>query len=123
MFPDSYSKRKMNGIVAYMILILLFSLSACHPENTEIRLQAGDLLFRGAASGNLAEAIDRVNQTEAETHFSHIGIVEQAGDSIFVLHADPKGGTCRILLQEFLHPENDSVNAAAYRLKIGRAHV
>lgn len=80
-------------------------------------LQPGDLLFRGAAGSNLSEAIDRVTQTEAETHFSHVGLVEQINDSIVVMHADPNGGTCRILLHDFLHPENDSVEVVAYRLK------
>ncbi|MGD9931159.1 MAG: YiiX/YebB-like N1pC/P60 family cysteine hydrolase [Mangrovibacterium sp.] len=102
------------------ILIMLISFiggTDCHAQQPEVQLQPGDLLFRGAAAGNLSEAIDKVTQTEVETHFSHVGLVEHVDGSIFVLHADPKGGTCRVLLQEFLQPEKDSVEVVAYRLK------
>ncbi len=102
------------------ILVMIFSLlsfTACIEKEDELQLQPGDLLFRGVVSGNLSEAIDKVTQTGEETHFSHVGLVERVGDSIFVLHAEPKGGTCRVLLQEFLHPENDSVEVVAYRLR------
>ena len=99
------------------IFILLLGLSACNSADQPVKLQPGDLLFRGAASGDLSKAIDQVTQTEHETHFSHMGLVELRGDSIFVLHASPEGGTCRVPLREFLHPQGDPVEVVAYRLK------
>ena len=83
----------------------------------DISIQAGDILFRGATTGKLSVAIDQVTQTSVETHFSHMGVVEILADSICVLHADPEGGSCRISLSEFLHPEGDLVEVVAYRLK------
>lgn len=100
-----------------MIFIFLLSLSVWGAGGQTVKLRSGDLLFRGAASGNLSKAIDEVTQTERETHFSHMGLVERKDDKIFVLHASPEGGTCRVLLREFLHPEGDPVEVVAYRLK------
>ncbi len=82
-----------------------------------VKLQAGDLLFRGASSGSLSEAIDVVTQTSEETHFSHIGIVESAEDSIWVLHADPEGGTSRVSLSYFIKSDDEDIEVIAYRLK------
>lgn len=87
------------------------------PPNPRITLQSGDLLFRGATAENISEAIDKVTQTSGETHFSHMGLVEVTDAGILVLHASPKGGTCIVSLNEFLHPEGDLVNLVAYRLK------
>jgi uncharacterized protein YycO len=80
-------------------------------------LQSGDLLFREETSGKLSEAIDRVTQTSGETHFSHVGLVEETDGGMMVLHASPEGGTCTINLNDFIHPEGDSVTVIAYRLK------
>jgi hypothetical protein len=100
-----------------LIIITLLSLSVWGAGGQTVKLKAGDLLFRGAASGKLSKAIDEVTQTVDQTHFSHMGLVEKRGDSIFVLHASPEGGTCRVSLSEFLHPEGDPVEVVAYRLK------
>jgi uncharacterized protein YycO len=100
-----------------LIFILLLELSACNSGDRPVRLKTGDLLFRGVVPGSLSQAIDEVTQTGGETHFSHMGLVEGRGDSIFVLHASPEDGTCRVTLREFLHPEGDPVEVVAYRLK------
>ncbi len=107
-------------IYKHKIAILFFSMAgifACTPTDKKIKLQTGDLLFREKTSGNISQAIDKVTQTKAETHFSHVGLVEVSDVGIFVLHASPEGGTCEIPLYEFLHPEVDSVTVVAYRLK------
>lgn len=92
-------------------------LFACTQPEPKIKLQSGDILFRGTTSGNISEAIDKVTQTSAETHFSHVGLVEVTDNGIVVLHASPQAGTCVISLDEFLHPEGDSITVTAYRLK------
>ena len=105
-------KRKLN--ICYLSLVGLW---ACTQQGSQFELQMGDLLFRGSNSENIAEAIDKVTQTSAQTHFSHVGLVEVADSGIFVLHASPKGGTCMVPVYEFLYPEGDSVKVVAYRLK------
>lgn len=100
-----------------LILICLLGCSVCHSDSRSVKLKTGDFLFRGIVPGELSKAIDQVTQTVDNTHFSHMGLVELRGDSIFVLHASPEGGTCRVTLGEFLHPEGDPVEVVAYRLK------
>jgi hypothetical protein len=100
-----------------VFFLSLTSLFACTQPAPKIKLQSGDLLFRGATSGQLSEAIDKVTQTSGATHFSHVGLAEVSDSGIVVLHASPEGGTCVVSLDEFLHPEGDSVMVVAYRLK------
>jgi len=72
------------------ILFLCFvGLFAYTQPVQKIKLQSGDILFRGATSGQLSEAIDQVTQTSGETHFSHVGLVEVSDTAIVVLHASP----------------------------------
>lgn len=97
-------------------IFILISLMVSGANAQQIMLRSGDLLFRGV-SGKLSEAIDQVTQTGKETHFSHMGLVERKGRHIFVLHAAPEGGSCRIPLEEFLHPEGEAVEVVAYRLR------
>jgi hypothetical protein len=105
-------KRKLN--IFYLSLIGFW---ACTQQASHVELQTGDLLFRGSNSENISEAIDNVTQTSAETHFSHVGLVEVRDSGIFVLHASPVGGTCVVSINAFLFPEGDSVTVVAYRLK------
>jgi hypothetical protein len=105
---------KLNMTVIFLSLTSLF---ACTQPEPKIIVKTGDLLFRGVTSGKISEAIDKVTQTSGETHFSHAGLVEVSDTGMFVLHASPDGGTCVVSLDEFLHPEGDSVMVVAYRLK------
>ena len=108
----------MMNTFKLVIFFLFFSgLIACKQHVSQIVLHSGDLLFRGASSENISEAIDKVTQTSAATHFSHVGIVEVLNTGICVLHASPVGGTCEVSIKEFLHPKRDSVTVIAYRLK------
>ncbi|WP_320168309.1 YiiX/YebB-like N1pC/P60 family cysteine hydrolase [Mangrovibacterium marinum] len=101
-----------------MSVVLCIALFSCSHPTKKMSLQSGDLLFQGASSGKLSEAIDKVTQTHAETHFSHVGLVEQAEDgSLWVLHADIEGGCCRVSLNDFLEPDGDSLQTVCYRLK------
>jgi hypothetical protein len=105
---------KLTSAIIFLILILFF---ACTSPSPSIKLQSGDLLFREKSSENISEAIDQVTQTSAATHFSHVGLVDVTDTGMVVLHAYPEGGTCIVSLNEFLHPEGDSVSVIAYRLK------
>lgn len=109
-------KFQMTKIQILLISLSLSGLWACTSEN-KIKLQSGDLLFREKTSSNISQAIDKVTQTGANTHFSHVGLVEIADSGTFVLHASPVGGTCEIPISEFLRPEGDTVTVIAYRLK------
>jgi len=107
----------MNKLKKAVLFLSLAGFLAFTPIAPKIKLQSGDLLFREKSSGNISEAIDKVTQTSAETHFSHVGLVEATDKGVMVLHASPKGGTCIVSLEEFIHPEGESVTVIAYRLK------
>jgi len=107
----------MSRLKQSIIFLSLTCLFACTQPAPKIKLQSGDILFRGATSGQLSEAIDKVTQTSGATHFSHVGLVEVSDTGMVVLHASPQGGTCVVSLDEFLHPEGDSVMVVVYRLK------
>lgn len=101
----------------FILIFMIATLGINAKAQSEIQLQTGDLLFRGTLSSGLSQAIDQVTQTEKQTHFSHVGLVVLERDSVFILHASPTGGTCRVTLDEFSHPEGDSVHVVAYRLQ------
>lgn len=107
----------INKLKQSIIFLSLVGLFACTQPEPKIKLQSGDLLFREKSSENISEAIDQVTQTSAETHFSHVGLVEVTDTGVVVLHANPEGGTCMVTLENFLHPKGDSVRVIAYRLK------
>ena len=107
----------MNKLISAISFIILTGLFAFTPTGPKIKLQSGDLLFREKSSEHISEAIDQVTQTTAETHFSHVGLVEVTDTGIVVLHAYPEGGTCIVSLNSFLHPKSYSVRVVAYRLK------
>lgn len=88
-----------------------------NPEDFNISLRSGDLLFCSTTSGTLSKAIDEVTQTEKETHFSHIGIIEIQNDTVWVLHSAPQKGVCRESIGKFLFPEKEKITATVYRLK------
>ncbi|WP_372774874.1 YiiX/YebB-like N1pC/P60 family cysteine hydrolase [Mangrovibacterium sp.] len=104
-----------SKVTGTLLCVLLFS---CTIQKKGIQVKSGDLLFQGADSTSLSDAIDKVTQTCDDTHFSHVGLVEVADDGrIFVLHANTYSGTCRVSLQQFLDAEDASVQTVVYRLK------
>lgn len=87
----------------------------------DIQLQTGDIVFRESSRSTLSGAIDDVTQTDKATHFSHMGIVERKGDTIYVLHAAPENGSERISLKDFIevteNNKKEQRRVVAYRLK------
>lgn len=106
----------------FLVLLLLISVFAVKaqysPDELNLDLQTGDLLFCSSTSGALSKAIDQATQTGKETHFDHIGIVEIQNDTVWVLHAAPGKGVCRETIREFLTSEKETITATAYRLKV-----
>jgi uncharacterized protein YycO len=76
-----------------IILLLGIFVAGCGREN----LRSGDLLFQ-AGDSDFTEAITSVT----EGSWSHVGIVEQTSEGIFILEATPDQGVVRSSLQAFL---------------------
>ena len=61
----------------------------------------GDFLFQDLDCGPLCDAIEAVTPGLGGRHFSHVGLVERRGDSLFVVEAISRGGVVRTPLAEF----------------------
>jgi hypothetical protein len=97
------------------LVVYLFS-TCTHKYN--IQLENGDILFVSADSGTLSSAIDRVTQTNASTHYSHVGLLEKVNNEYWVLHAGTRNGSERIKLDTFLYyVHKDSNYVDVFRLK------
>ena len=102
-------RKNIKLLICFSCFLFLFSCS------DKQKLQDGDLLFVAADTGNLSEAINRVTQTELATNYSHVAIIEIKLDTIWVWEAEPKHGTRKILLNNFMSEQNSDV--FHYRLK------
>ena len=110
MTPINYAtKQIIKPILCFLFFLFLFSCS------DKQKLQDGDLLFVAADTGNLSEAINRVTQTELETNYSHVAIIEIKSDTIWVWESEPKQGTRKILLNDFIREQETEI--FHYRLK------
>ena len=110
----------MKSLIALLLILLLsvFSANAQYgPDQLNIDLQTGDLLFCGSTSGELSKAIDQATQTKQSTHFDHVGIVEIRNDTVWVFNASPEKGVCCETIRQFLTSEKEKVTATVYRLK------
>ena len=109
----------MKSLTA-LVLLLLFSVitvkAQYSPDELNLDLQTGDLLFCSPTSGELSKAIDQATQTGQETHFDHIAIVDIKNDTVYVLHAAPKKGVCRETIGKFFFSYKEKVTISIYRL-------
>lgn len=101
----------------FLTACILILFSGC--KNSIISdLKNGDLLFVTAKETGLSGAINNVTQKQKNASFDHIGILEKQGQSFFVLHAAPKGGSQKQSLKEFLKDQtNDGQKVVLYRIK------
>ncbi len=98
--------------------LIFLTIISCQTQTFTQQLENGDLLFVGNSAGNLSKAIDEVTQTDNQTNFSHIALVEKSGKNIWVLHAAPENGSERIRLKKFLKTQKkDGSQIEIYRIK------
>ncbi|EEI92032.1 hypothetical protein HMPREF0765_2356 [Sphingobacterium spiritivorum ATCC 33300] len=111
----------MKELLATVCLFLTLTLSFAQNSDKKIRIgdiKNGDLIFVGAQQQDLSGAINRVTQTSQSVSFDHIGIIEMAKDSVFVLHASSTKGSVRQEIRQFYEEQQDGGNALIlYRLK------
>jgi hypothetical protein len=70
-----------------VLLLAIFLLSFCATAQDKKKLQTGDFLFLDLDCGPLCDAIESVTQSYGGQHFSHIGMVYERHDSVFVIEA------------------------------------
>ncbi|MET3731259.1 YiiX/YebB-like N1pC/P60 family cysteine hydrolase [Moheibacter stercoris] len=102
----------------FNLLWTLLLVLSCQTTPQFHDLRNGDLLFIGESTGNLSKAISEVTQTHKKTNYSHMGIIEKEGSTYWFLHSNPKNGTERIPLEEYISTEKKhSSQIDVYRIK------
>ncbi len=100
-----------------LFLFVLKFFAGCSSQNTP-SLKNGDLLFVTAKQDGLSGAINNVTQREAHSNFDHLGIVERSGTDVFVLHAAPKGGSQKQMVDDFVNDaKTQHQSVVQYRLR------
>lgn len=92
-----------------LALLILATVSAAAYAQEE-----GDFLFQDLDCGPLCDAIEAVTPGLDGMHFSHVGLVDRIGDSLFVVEAISRGGVVRTPLAKFLGRSVDAVGAPAF---------
>ena len=100
------------------ILFYILIWSLCFSCVNTPQIKPGDIVFRGANSSNLSEAINDVTQTAGSTNYTHIGICDVVDGSVVVYHSDLYKGVVKEPLEVFISSK-DTVryNVDLYRLK------
>ncbi len=99
-----------------LFYILIWSL--CFSCANTPQIKSGDIVFRGANSSNLSEAINDVTQTAKSTNYTHIGICDVVDGSVVVYHSDLDKGVVKEPLEVFISSEDTlRYNVDLYRIK------
>lgn len=127
-------KKIINLFPLIMLFLNLLSITSCANKNLiqavnqpfitspKIKVELseinnGDLIFVGTTNKDLSGAINRVTQNSSTKNFDHVGVIEKIQDSIFVLHAVPKGGSQREEIHQFYKNQKiESNSLIIYRL-------
>jgi len=97
----------------YILIAVLIISCANSPK-----IEAGDIVFRGAMSSDLSTAINEVTQTSKSTNYTHIGISDVEEGKVMVYHADLGKGVVKEPLELFISSEDTvSYQVDLYRIK------
>ncbi len=126
-------KKIVNTYTLYIFLLFVLIIASCSkkitspkiPEKHETtpivqvhQLKNGDIVFIGAENEGLSGAIKNATYNPNSFNFDHVGMIERTKDSIFVLHAAPKGGSQREVLMNFYRTQKTKDNSIIiFRLK------
>jgi hypothetical protein len=103
-------------ILKKLLYILIIALSASCARTPSIK--SGDIVFRGAISSDLSEAINEVTQTSNATNYTHIGLCDVVDGKVIVYHADLGKGVVSEPIALFLRSEDTvSYHVDLYRIK------
>ncbi|XZF14790.1 YiiX/YebB-like N1pC/P60 family cysteine hydrolase [Chitinophagaceae bacterium MMS25-I14] len=90
-----------------LLFITLLAVSAqAQQDYHTFQFHTGDLLFQDLDCGGLCDAIEKVTPATNGKHFSHLGLVYQKDDSLFVIEAIGKD-VHLTPLEKFLHRQED----------------
>ncbi|MFY0674075.1 MAG: hypothetical protein JXQ87_11745 [Bacteroidia bacterium] len=108
----------MKPIFSFCITAVLIG-STFYSCSTEVEIKHGDLLFVGSSGSDLGNAITNVTENEKAKDYSHVALVFEIGDSLFVIDATPKKGVAIRSIQDFMIEESANRNSIdLYRTKL-----
>lgn len=95
-------------MLTIVLSTFIFLTSFLQQNETDFRLQNGDLIFQESCKGDMGDAIKDVTAGIAGYNFTHVGIVsiDAKTNLIYVIEAThPR--VCITPLDEYLHPKGD----------------
>ncbi len=102
----------MKSLLYILVVVLVFSCT------NSIKIEPGDIVFRGALTSNLSEAINEVTQTSKSTSYTHIGICDVVDGKVIVYHSDLGKGVVKEPIEMFISSEDTiKYNVDLYRIK------
>ena len=111
LLPTLYSLLHSTCVHLGLSVLVAMALSAPYIAHAQ---QHGDFLFQDLDCGPLCDAIEAVTPAFDGRHFSHVGLVERRGDSLYVVEAISRGGVVRTPLAGFLSRAVDSSGRPAF---------
>ena len=100
-----------------LLSIFIFLLCTANAQTPNYGIKEGDLVFQNLDCGPICEAIEAVTPAYKGQHFSHIGLVVNRHDSLFVIEAIGKD-VHLTPLNQFL--ERDAKWQMPHRTAVGR---
>ena len=108
-------KRILKNSLLFLLVLLWILACKSTPYSD---LKNGDLLFVTAKSSGLSGAINNVTQKNETESFDHIGLLRKEGAKWFVLHSEPKKGSWKQELPDFIKNQTaDGQTIVVYRLR------
>lgn len=117
-FERSERERKSPwNVVSFVLFVALATAGVIFGLDSKPSFRSGDLVFQAGGDGEMSRAIEE----STNGGFTHVGIIERSGDSLFVLEATPRNGVTRTPFKEFAdssaHDSEGKPLIAVYRVK------
>lgn len=105
------------NVVSFVLFVALAATGVIFGLDNKPSFRSGDLVFQAGGDGEMSRAIEE----STSGSFTHVGIIERSGDSLFVLEATPRKGVTRTPFKEFAdssaHDAEGKPLIAVYRIK------
>ena len=118
LYERSERERKSPwNVVSFVLFVAIATVGVILSMYRHPSFRSGDLVFQAGGDGEMSRAIEE----STKGNYTHVGIIERSGDSLFVLEATPRKGVTRTPFQEFADSSSRDAEGrpdiAVYRIK------
>lgn len=118
LYERSERERKSPwNVVSFVLFVAIATVGVILSLDRRPSFRSGDLIFQAGGDGEMSRAIEE----STKGNYTHVGIIERSGDSLFVLEATPRKGVTRTPFKEFAdssaHDTEGRPAIAVYRIK------